>query len=107
LFTISYEVLRVFTINTITFLNTTFLNTILNITPLVQLYNGLNLRAVNPRSFTDILSDSWMNVTDAKKAVKIWILDRGEHWSYSTQKHKTRLQLHNVLQPAPFTFQSL
>jgi hypothetical protein len=26
----------------------------------------------------DILTDSWTNIIDAKKAVKIWILDRGE-----------------------------
>jgi hypothetical protein len=26
----------------------------------------------------DITSNSWMNITEAKQAVKIWILDRGE-----------------------------
>ena len=34
----------------------------------------------NPPSSPDITSDSWMNMSDAKKAVKIWILDRGELW---------------------------
>jgi hypothetical protein len=34
----------------------------------------------NPSSSPDIVSDSWMNIIDAKKAVKIWILDRGESW---------------------------
>ena len=32
----------------------------------------------NPPTASNVLSDSWMNITDAKKAVKIWILDRGE-----------------------------
>ena len=26
----------------------------------------------------DIISNSWTNATDAKKAIKIWILDCGE-----------------------------
>jgi hypothetical protein len=34
----------------------------------------------NPPSSADILSDSWMNITDTKKAVKIWILDCSESW---------------------------
>jgi hypothetical protein len=38
-----------------------------------------------------------MNITDAKKAVKIWILDRSESWGPSTQNNKTRLQLHCIL----------
>ena len=51
---------------------------------------------------TDILSDSWPNITDAKKAVKIWILDRGESWGPSTQNNKTRLQLHCILSTCSF-----
>jgi hypothetical protein len=54
----------------------------------------------NPPSPPDILSDSWTNITDAKKAVKIWILDRGESWGPST--HKTRLQLHCILSTCSF-----
>ena len=42
----------------------------------------------NPPSPPDILSDSWMNMTDAKKAVKVWILDRGESWGPLTQAGK-------------------
>jgi hypothetical protein len=51
----------------------------------------------NPPRSRDILSDSWMNITDAKKAVKIWILDRGKFWGLSTQNNKTRLQLHCIV----------
>jgi hypothetical protein len=32
----------------------------------------------NPPSPPDILSNSWTNISDAKKAVKIWILDCGD-----------------------------
>jgi hypothetical protein len=56
----------------------------------------------NPPSSPDILSDSWMNITDAKKAVKIWILDRIESWAPSTQNNKTRLQLHCILSTCSF-----
>ena len=45
----------------------------------------------NPPGPPDILSDSWTNITDTKKAVKIWILDCGESWASSTQNNKTRL----------------
>ena len=50
----------------------------------------------------DIISDSWMNITDAKKAVNIWILDRRESWGLSTQNNKTRLQLHCILSTCSF-----
>jgi hypothetical protein len=56
----------------------------------------------NPPSPPDIISDSWMNITDAKKAVKIWILDRGESWGPSTHNNKTRLQLHCILSTCSF-----
>jgi MULE transposase domain len=56
----------------------------------------------NPSSSPDIVSDSWMNIIDAKKAVKIWILDRGESWGRYTQNNKTRLQLHCILLTCPF-----
>ena len=39
---------------------------------------------------------------DAKKAVKIRILDRGESWGDSTQNNKTRLQLHGILPTCSF-----
>jgi hypothetical protein len=56
----------------------------------------------NPPSSPDITSDSWMNISDAKKAVKIWILDRGESWGVPTQNNKTRLQLHCILSTCSF-----
>jgi hypothetical protein len=56
----------------------------------------------NPPSSPDILSDSWTNITDAKKAVKIWILDRGESWALSAQNNMTRLQLHCILSTCSF-----
>jgi hypothetical protein len=31
----------------------------------------------NAPTSSDILTNSWINIADAKKAVKIWILDRG------------------------------
>jgi hypothetical protein len=43
------------------------------------------------------MSDSWMNMSDAKKAIKIWILDRGESWGIPSQNNQTRLQLHCIL----------
>jgi hypothetical protein len=56
----------------------------------------------NPPSCPDIMSDSWINFSDAKKAVKIWILDRGESWGLTTQNNKTRLQLHYILSTCSF-----
>ena len=43
-----------------------------------------------------------MNITEAKQAVKIWILDRGESWAPSTQNNKSRLQLHCILLTCSF-----
>jgi hypothetical protein len=51
----------------------------------------------NPPSSLDIMSDLWMNMSDVKKAIKIWILDRGESWGVPTQNNKTRLQLPCIL----------
>src|SRR3981189_2947071 len=56
----------------------------------------------NPPSSPDIMSDLWMNISDAKKAIKIWILDRGESWGTPTQNNKTRLQLHCILATCSF-----
>ena len=56
----------------------------------------------NPPSSPDIMADSWTNIIDAKKAVKIWILDRGESWGHATQNNKTRLQLHCILTTCSF-----
>ena len=50
----------------------------------------------------DIISNSWTNATDAKKAIKIWILDRGESWGRPSQNNKTRLQLHYILSTCSF-----
>ena len=58
----------------------------------------------SPPTSTDILCDSWMDMADAKKAVKIWILDRGESWGNTTQNNKTQLQLHCILS-APSIFE--
>jgi hypothetical protein len=56
----------------------------------------------NPPSSPDIVSDSWMNIADAKKAVKIWILDDGESWGPSAQNNKTPLQLYCILSTCSF-----
>ena len=56
----------------------------------------------NLPSSPDITSDLQMNISDAKKAVKIWILDRGELQSIATQNNKTRLQLHCILSTCSF-----
>jgi hypothetical protein len=56
----------------------------------------------NTPSSPDIMSDLWMNMSDAKKAIKIWILDRGESWGIPSQNNKTRLQLHCILSTCSF-----
>jgi hypothetical protein len=56
----------------------------------------------NPPSPPDILSNSWTNIIDAKKAVKIWILDCGESWAPSSQNNKARLQLYCLLSTCSF-----
>jgi hypothetical protein len=56
----------------------------------------------NPPSSPDIMSDSWINMSDAKKAVKIWLLDRGESWGIPTQNNKTCLQLPCILSTCSF-----
>jgi hypothetical protein len=56
----------------------------------------------SPPSPPDIMSNSWTNPADAKKAIKIWILDRGESWGRYTQNNKTRLQLHCILSTCSF-----
>jgi hypothetical protein len=56
----------------------------------------------NSPSPPDILSDSWTNINDAKKAIKIWILDHGESWAPSNHSNKTRLQLHCILSTCTF-----
>ena len=45
----------------------------------------------NPPSSPDITSSLWMNIADAKKAVKTWLLDQGESWANSDQNNKNRL----------------
>ena len=45
----------------------------------------------NEQPLTDIMSKSWIHITNAKKEVKIWILDRGESWAHSHHNDKTRL----------------
>ena len=56
----------------------------------------------NPPSSPDITSDLWMNISDVKKAVKIWILDCGELWGVPIQNNKTRLQLYCILSTCSF-----
>ena len=41
-------------------------------------------------------------MANAKKAVKIWILDRGESWGNTTQNNKTQLQLYCLLSTCCF-----
>jgi hypothetical protein len=50
----------------------------------------------NPSKPLDIISDSWINITEGKQAIKIWILDHSESWAPSTQNNKTQLQLHCI-----------
>jgi hypothetical protein len=47
-------------------------------------------------------SDLRMDIANAKKAVKTWILDNGESWALSTQNNKTCLQLHCLSKSCPF-----
>jgi hypothetical protein len=56
----------------------------------------------NPKPSTDITSRSWDNIADAKKAVKTWILDRGESWAPSNKSNKIRLLLHCILSTCDF-----
>jgi MULE transposase domain len=56
----------------------------------------------SPPSSLDIMSNSWTDIKDAKKAIKIWILDRGESWGTPTQNNKTRLQLPCILLTCSF-----
>src|SRR3954467_2929543 len=44
-------------------------------------------------SSADPTTNSWTNIAIAKKAVKAWILSRGESWANSKHNNKTRLQL--------------
>jgi hypothetical protein len=85
------------TINTITTINTT---TPPNITTTTM---GSIEEQWNPPSCPDIVSESWTNMAEAKKAVKIWILDRGESWGgRPSQNNKTCLQLHCILPTCSF-----
>ena len=56
----------------------------------------------SPPTSTDILSDSWIDITTAKKAAKTWILDRGESWAPSNQDNNKRLRLHCLLSTCSF-----
>ena len=56
----------------------------------------------DPEPSSDIISKSWPNIADAKTAIKIWILDRGESWAPSNQSNKIRLQLHCLLSTCAF-----
>ena len=56
----------------------------------------------NPEPAIDIMSNSWLDIVDAKKAVKIWILDRGESWAPANESNKIRLQLHCLLSICSF-----
>jgi hypothetical protein len=58
-------------------------------------------RWISPKS-SDILSKSWATLPEAKKAAKIWILDRGESWAPTDQNNKRRLQLHCLLTTCAF-----
>src|SRR5258708_7852225 len=51
---------------------------------------------------SDITSKSWVNIADAKKAVKTWILDRGESWAPTPHNDKTRLLLHCLSKSCSF-----
>jgi hypothetical protein len=85
------------------------LPTVTHIHAHIRIHATLNSNAMesieeqwNAPTSTDILSDSWVNIADAKKAVKIWILDRSESWAPSDQNNKTRLQLHCLLSTCAF-----
>jgi hypothetical protein len=55
-----------------------------------------------PPTSSDILSKSWATLPEAKKAAKIWILDRGESWAPTDQNNKHRLQLRCLLSTCTF-----
>jgi hypothetical protein len=55
-----------------------------------------------PSKSSDILSKSWATLPEAKKAVKVWILGRGESWAPTDQNNKRRLQLHCLLPTCAF-----
>jgi hypothetical protein len=50
----------------------------------------------------DITSDLRMDIANAKKAVKTWILDHGESWALSTRNNKTCIQLNCLSKSCPF-----
>jgi hypothetical protein len=56
----------------------------------------------NPEPAIDIISNSWLDIVDVKKAVKIWILDHGESWAPANESNKIRLQLHCLLSISSF-----
>ena len=37
----------------------------------------------------DVTSDSWIDIANAKSAVKTWILDRAESWAILSQQQET------------------
>jgi hypothetical protein len=59
----------------------------------------------NPEPTIDILSKSWPNITDAKKAVKTWILDRGESWTPSNKSNKVGFYYTALILPVISTFE--
>jgi hypothetical protein len=50
----------------------------------------------------DIMSNSWIDIANAKKAVKTWILDHAESWAPSPHNDKRRLQLHCLSKSCSF-----
>ena len=51
---------------------------------------------------SDITSKSWASITDTKKAVKTWILDRGKSQAPSIYNNKTQLHLHCLSKTCSF-----
>ena len=59
----------------------------------------------SPEPVIDIISKSWPDIVDAKKAVKIWILNCGESWAPANKSNKIQLQLHCLLSIYSFYIQ--
>jgi hypothetical protein len=59
----------------------------------------------NPSKPLDIISDSWMNIAEAKQAIKIWILDHGESWPLLLRIVSLDYSFTVSIQPAPSIFE--
>jgi hypothetical protein len=59
----------------------------------------------NPPGPQDIMSDLWMNIKDAKQAVKIWLLDRGNPGAILVKTIRLDFSFTVSFRPAPSIFE--